>query len=255
MSRFSVDSSRLRAKLRATQFAAEHAAGAAIEELGSFLVDTLEVLSPRDTNRYVRGWIDAGRKAGVTDRPLPSVVASRNQDQYLEKLEKQVEYWQDRVAYARGRIEQYQRWDAEAPPRKDGKPRSKRTAQPYYAKMVRVEQSSLKRLKRATEELAKARGSDGFVFFDVEGIAQRKQGRKLSTVREKVYGGEGRVIRGGTMAVVELRNKEPHARIVERHPHLGHPVATAKQIVAAAGARPVSNAYKKELLARSPMAA
>lgn len=255
MSRFSVDSSRMRAKLRATEYAADEARDAAVETLGAFVVDTLETLSPRDTNRYVRGWIDAGRKAGVTDKPLPPVVASRDREKVLEKLRAQVEFWQGRLDYARGRMRQYEEADATAAPRRDGKPRSKRTAQPYYAKMKRLERRSVKQLQRAGEELAKAEGSEGVIFFDMEGIVQRRQNRSLSTVRDTVYGGDGRVIRSGASGIVELINREPHATIVERHPHLGHPVATARLLIKAAGVKPVGNAYTRELLKRSPMAA
>lgn len=254
MARASVDNTRLMAKIKATQAVARLAAHEGGRALGGAFVAAVEPLSPRDTNRYVRAWIDAGNRAGVTSMPLPPVVASRNQDRYIEKLRAQVEFWAGRVRYARGRMAQYEQWDAAAPPRRDGSPRAKRVAQPYYKKMKRLEQTSLRRLQRAGEELAKAQqGGDGFLFFDAEGVVQRRQGRKLSTVREKVYGGTGRVWQAGTRIVVELRNREPHGVIIERHPHLGHPVATAKEIVRTAGLAPVSRAYKKELIARSPL--
>ena len=252
MSTFNADLSGLNAKLRALEFAAEHAGNASVEAIGGLLVDTLETLSPRDTNRYVRAWIQAGRDAGVTEKPMPPLRASRNRERYLEKLRAQLEFWAGRLRYARGRMEQYENHDAQARPRKDGTPRAKRTAQPYYAKMKRLARRAEKQIERAARELEKAEGSEAFVFFDVEGITQRRQGRSLSTVRDTVYGGEGRMLRHGTTAYVELRNKEPHARIVERHPHLGHPVATAKQLVRVAGVRPAGTAYRAALKQHAP---
>jgi hypothetical protein len=252
MSTFNVDLSRMRAKMRALEFASEHAKNRGVEAVGGLLVDVLDDLSPKDTNRYVRAWIEAGRKAGVTDRPLPALRESRDREKYLEKLRSQLEFWIGRRNYARSRMEQYERYDATAPPRKDGKPRRKRTSQPYYAKMKKLENRAGKQVERAARELTRAEGSEHFIFFDAESIVQRKQNRSLSTVRHKHYGGEGRVIRSGTTAIVELRNKEPHALPVERHPHLGHPAATAKQIVQLAGAKPAGKAYKAALARHAP---
>jgi len=254
MSTFNVDLSRMRAKMRALEHASDYAADKSVEALGGVLVDILDELSPRDTNRYARAWIDAGRKAGVTDRPLPPLRASRNHERYLERLRAQLEYWSGKRAYAVSRMEQYERLDAKAEPRKDGKPRKKRTAQPYYAKMVRMAEHAGKQVERAARELTRAEGSEAFIFFDAESIVQRKQNRSLSTVRHTVYGGEGRIVRHGTTAFVELRNKEPHARIVEQHPHLGHPVATAKQVIRLAGIKPAGRAYRDALAKRAPAA-
>lgn len=250
-----VDTRQLDRKIAATLAATVAARGRGGLALGAVFVETVDDLTPKDTNRLSNGWLEAGLEAGVSDRPMRPIVPSKDQDHYLAKLEEQVDFWAGQVQYARARMRQYERADASAMPRRDGKPRAKRVNQPFYTKMQRLEKKAVKNLRRSGEELEKARGVEGFVFFDADSYISRKAGRALSTVRTKVYGGGGRRYMAGGRQVVELTNREPHGRIVEKHPFLGHPVATAKEVVRASGAVMVGRAYKKELLARSPMAA
>jgi len=249
-----VDTTQLWKKVKATQAASKFARDAAGDELGGVFVEAVDELTNKDTNRLSNGWIEAGRKAGVSDRAMRPIVKSKNQDKYIKKLEDQVDYWAKRLEFARFVQKSYEEKDAAALPRKDGKPRARRVKQPYYQKMKKLERRAAKRVVRAGEELEKAKGADGFIFFDADSYIQRKANRSLSTVRDKVYGGDGRTEVIGGRLVIELTNKEPHGRIVEKHPYLGHPVATAKEVVRRFGIKRVAKKYRDELKARSPMA-
>lgn len=254
MSKTTLRSSQLDEKIKATIRVAKEARKESVQEMGNLFVEAIDSLTPKDTNRLANGWIDAGRKAGVTDQPLRPIVASANQDKYISQLNEQIDFWIARIRFYEGRMRWYEEQDAKALPKKNGKRRKRRTSQPYYRKMKRLEKKSRKRLVRSIEELEKALSGDGFLFYDAESYVNRRQNRSLSTVRDKVYGGDGYVDQIGAKIIVTLINKEPHARIVEKHPHLGHPVATSLQIVRAFGIRKISKAYKKKLLEKSPMA-
>lgn len=259
-----VNSAVLERKLRATITASRMAADAGIKELGATGVEVLVDLSPRDTNSYVNGWISAGRSAGVTDRPLFPYVESRNRSRFVQRLVDQIEETRRVAEHYESRAERYEFYvrkarenDFAAGPRKDGKPRKPRAATASHQKNIRLAKEyaakarrARKRIDRAKEELAKVVGADTFIFFD-----NRFDGRNLSTVRTQRYGGVGIIKRVGNRRVVELTNQEPHVRPVERNPALGHPVATAKALMAAAGKASAGRAYRAELRRRSPMAA
>lgn len=240
-------------KIHATKRVSQIAKKDSGEHLGSAFVEAVVELTPKDTNRLANGWIDAGRKAGVSNRmPLPLEESSRR-DQYLKQMQEEMVGFAKTISRLRGWMEFYEREDAQNPVTKSGKPRKKRTSQPYYRKLQRRVAKAEWRLDRVIEEYEKALGSEHFIFFDREAFIQRKSNRSFSTVRMEPIGGDGRVYTDGDRLIIELINREPHGTIVERHPHLGHPVATAKELVRRAGLRPVARAYLTELRAKSPM--
>ena len=248
-----VQTENLRRKIAATQKVADIAKADAAEPLGGAFIEAVVELTPKDTNRLANAWIDAGNKAGISDRPLMPLNRSSRHDEYLRQLQEEMVGFATLISRAQGWIDYYERLDRTDGIKKDGTPRKKRTRQRYYKKQLRYKAKAEQRLDRVIEEYEKALGSDHIIFFNREDFIQRKSNRSFSTVRDIVYGGSGRVFFDGTRMVIELISHEPHGNPVEKHPHLGHPVATAKQLVRSAGIRPVSRAYKATLRAKSPM--
>lgn len=232
-----VDTSGLHRKLRFLESVGHEADEAAVIALAGFAAETLADLTPRDTNRAANGWIQAGRAAGVTHIPMLPYQPSRRREEFLKKIEAEMDALAGKVASDESMMDFYRQEDARnaSKPTRSGKPRKRRVDQPYYKKLVRRARKNRKSLDRLTEEYKKALGSESFIFFDSDSFIQRRQGRRFSTVRDKIYGGEGRMEKDQNGVRVELINKEPHVRIIERHPHLGHPIATTRAVVYSAG--------------------
>lgn len=251
-------------KIRATVTASRVAADAGIRSLGGTLVEILDQLSPKDTHRYVNGWILAGRDAGVTEKQPYPLVESARRSRFVQRLTDQITEYEKLLKYYEGRVAQHEHYaararqdDFSAGPRQDGRPRKRRVNQPWYQRNTkkineykRKAKAAEKRLQRAAEERAKVVGDATFIFFD-----RNFSGRNLSTVRTTVYGGVGRIDNGPRGPTVHLTNREPHVRPVERNSRLGHPATTAKALIAAAGKTAAVNAYRAELRKRSPLAA
>jgi hypothetical protein len=213
--------------------ARETAAADAGSALAGAFVEAHTDVSPKDTNRYANGFIDAGRKAGVTDRPLLPYQRSARHEAYVEKLEKQLE------GYVKVR-DTWQTWQ-------NHYISSHRTGEPYYRKIVRRLKKAEKNVTRAIRELGRAYGSESIIFFDREAYANRRQSRSLSTVRAEPVGGRGEVVTGPHGAVTILTNMEPHAVLVNRNPNLGHPVTAAIQATRVLGLQRVSKKYVEGL--------
>ena len=213
--------SRVEAAERVLPFAAEEAA---VAQAGVF-VDAVAVLTRRDTNRLVRGWIIAGRQVGATERAVPPVQVSKRGAEIERKLTEQVERTTAIWRMWRSWQEHYQR--------------ERRTGQPYYRKITRELRKADRRRERAVEQLRLFLEADGVgvIFFDVENPTQRNQNRRLSTVRTNIHGGKGEVVRTGDAAGVALTNLEPHFWVVERNPSLGHPATAAATAAAVRGCR------------------
>jgi uncharacterized protein YdcH (DUF465 family) len=244
-----VKSDQLDRKIRAVTRAAQAGQQAGIEELGKLAVELLVDLSPRDTNRYVNGWIIAGIGARVSRIAPYMVKQSSRHQQYLDALAEQVATLERLVRLDTTRLDSARRQDATAPPRLDGKPRARRVNQPWFRQTQSRLMEREKRLKRARKQLKDALGADSFLFFGADAVAERGNKRKLSTIRTKEYGGKGRRVMTDAGVLLELINLEPHVRIVEKHPHLGHPVATTRALLRAVGAGRAIAAYKKALRA------
>lgn len=248
-----IDDSEFRRKLAAMPGPLDEISRAGLESLGGDFVGHVEKLTPTDTNRLVNGWLDAGQKAGVSNTPLRPLKASSRRDQYLKQMQEEMVGFAKQISRLNGWMEFYERQDAQNPVTKTGKPRKKRTNQPYYRKLQRRVAKAERRLDRVIEEYEKALGSDSFIFFDREAFVQRKSNRAFSTVRDKPYGGDGSIFRQGLMWVLSLINREPHGNIVERHPRLGHPVATAKQLVKSDGVQRLRRLIKSRIRNNTPM--
>lgn len=194
-----------------------------------------------DTNRYINGWIFALHAIGITSVRKKVYNKSSRYEQYVQKLTEQ----RDRAVRALEReediLERYRLHDALAPPRKDGQPRKKRLEQPHAIRKIERVEWLRKQVKRTERELRRALGSETIIFFDR--FANERRTRENHTVRHKLYGGTGKLYTVGEQLIVELDNKEPHARLVEKHPKIGHPMKAAFAALKHVGLRRASKAY------------
>jgi len=60
-----------------------------VEQINALVAVRVEETSPRDTNRFVRGWLMACGDIGPIPAMIPGVVASARHQQYLAYLEKE----------------------------------------------------------------------------------------------------------------------------------------------------------------------
>jgi hypothetical protein len=247
-----VNSTVMERKIRATVTASRVSAQAGVRELGAAAVDVLDTLSPKDTHRYVNAWILAGRDAGVTDKQPYPYNESRRAQAWLDELAKEEAAFARSVARYQAFKDLSDRADAAraGQRKKNGKGYAKRATTRSYRDNVRKLRAAEKRLARVRQEIAKAAGNPGFVFFSA-----RFSKRNYSTVRTAIFGGTGSLKMTPRGPVVSLTNKEPHARPVEKNPNLGHPVATTKALLGAVGTARAGRAYRADLRKRSPMAA
>lgn len=244
-------------KIRATQAASSAARDAGGLEMVRVFTDAVDELVPKDTNRAANGWREAARKAGLRDVPMLTLRPSTSRAKFLEQMERELAHFVGQIERAQGWVDKYDREDATRHSRRksNGKLPKRRRSQPYYKKQKAIIRKATKNATRVAEELAKAEGNEHAIFFDANAYAQRRKNRAFTTVRDKVYGGDGFVHLDRARIIVTLVNREPHMRIIERHPHLGHPVATAKAIARVRGVRAVSRRYRNEIRDRSPLGA
>jgi hypothetical protein len=138
--------------------------------------------APVDTGRFRKNLAEAANDAGVGPLPVNRTGRSRFAAVYLQRLLESVSYWTMMD-------ERYQR--------------ERRTGQPFYAKILR-------KRERAELELRRFETTNDAIV--IGGL----YGQKDPTVRYKHYRGRGRVRQTKTRTIVELRNTEAHASIVER---------------------------------------
>ena len=120
--------------------------------------------------------------------------------------------------------------------------------QPHVAEKLRKIRKLRKEVERTERELRRALGSESIIFFDRN--ANERRTRENHTVRHKIYGGDGKLFTIGDQLFVELSNQEPHARLVEAHPKLGHPVKAAYAALRHIGIRRASTSYMNRMAKR-----
>ncbi len=200
----------------------------AIEIWGEAYTNYLAIKSPRNTNRYVRGWIQAGNMAGVTSLPEPRIVPLRETERgkYIERLQLQLDVRQKRVDKLTAI---FNAWYASKPNRKLGT---------YGRKLQRELKAAENSRDIAWKWLTKAEESESFLFM----AASPKAKRKTASIREKVYGGVGSQTHREDSSQIMLRNKEPHCRILEARLGL---VREAKRFATQVMRRQVAAEYVK----------
>lgn len=177
-------------------------------------------LSPRDTNRYVRAWIEAVGQAGSSPMPLPALVASKGAEYIRKRITRQ---WVDQH---RQRLRLEKLLSAWYPPgRKIGA---------WGRKKQRELEKMKKREERLAQEIETLAGSEGVAVILIGG--RGKNG--FATVRTKYYGGRGHV--DVASGIVYLSNMEPHAAIIESKFKVKR---TVNRLVKMTGAKIVSIGY------------
>lgn len=172
----------------------------------------------RDTNRYIRAWIQAGQKVGATSQPMPAVQNSRYLNLHLEAYQAYIDRLEGQAEAAKATLEA---WYVRKGRRDD------RTSQ-------RLKNTIEKKTRQAEEkrqEMRRVAEATGAIVIDAGriykgGPSERHKGGKQAdrlindkrnkpSARLRIYGGDGRIYQGATVSYVLLRNAEAHAAIVE----------------------------------------
>lgn len=237
-----VDISKLRRRLRAAGAARANAASAAMAVMVQTLGENLAVNSPRDTNRYVRGWMQAATQAGAKGLPQPQLQPSRFRSVQETALKRQYIFWNTKA-------EIRQRWLT--------KWWYSRGLDPAESRLGRKAESEYQRFRKRADK-ARQEWLDFIVAKDpvivigrtlgnrgVRGKADAG-GRALITIRREVYGGTGAVVIRRDRIDAYLHNREPHARIVEaRH----HTFAKSFAVLKVFGVRRAGSTFVKHVKA------
>lgn len=164
---------------------------AAMIEMTRTILVRVAATAPRDTNRYVRGWMEAGNAAGVGRFHVPGLNRASRYMQIKKRLSDEIEWWSYIVMRNRNQV----------PPRHD-----------KWANQAE------RRLARAQEEYKRFFQAEGGAVIGIN-VYSALGGSKPVRALPKIYGGTGRIIslEAGRGTVVQLHNKEAHASMVERN--------------------------------------
>jgi len=192
MIRLNLDDSLLRRRveraLRNRRAARRDALGVVVEQFVRVLVRE----GPRDTNRFVRAYQQAANDLGLGPFLVLDVVPGKD------------------VARRERLVRQLRKWSAivelnERAGRTTYKGVKRTGPDKNYLRAVRLRDRAAKELAEFAENSLVIGGRRGS-----RGVGQ------LATVRTKIFGGKGRWIEAGGDLFAEVRNLEPHARIVQR---------------------------------------
>jgi hypothetical protein len=227
-----MDISRLLRRMKAIKNVRGELEAATLRAVGPLLIQRIAITAPRDTNRFVRGWILAGRDAGITNLPTPIVIDSHRKDQYVQRL---AEQWSRARALADRLHAKYDQWYG----------RSGRRPGAYGGRLQRDILKAEERASRAYEELQLAETVKGFIFIgqgkavaqgSMRGFNQRHGLGRIATVRVRIYGGRGAIRVQQNSAYLVLHNLEPHATLVEnRHRVYRNAVSAIPQLARVGG--------------------
>jgi hypothetical protein len=195
----------------------------AMRDYGAELVVAMANIAPRDTNRYVNAWLEAGEQAALSGIParVPLVVSSHHA-RYVELLERQVEDYQRAWEAADARVEAikgllWSWYDSKGRKRDAFYNRKQRELRTALAQAVRAR----RRLDQTVAALAKAQPGIAYSFIYGRSARRGANGRRVSArlhrVLPIVYGGYGRMRTEKGKVILELVNLEAHANIVERN--------------------------------------
>jgi len=242
-----VDLRGLRARHARMRQNAEAARRAALHRGISLWAHEVAERSPRDTNRFVRGWIQAAQAVGVTGLIEPIVQSSKYLEVYVEAYEFEIARLGQKLWAAHKTLTQ-------------GVPGRGGTLRPVKGvRRARLEQtraSLLARIAAKREELRKLLATEGAIVIgagkvwladDGPGIALSQKSTR-PTVRLKIYGGQGRVYETQGRSVYILHNLEPHTSLVE----FRHKVAAqARDGLQFFGIKAIRQVYLNRVLGRS----
>lgn len=204
-------------------------------EMNGLLAWRVSDTSPRDTNRFVRGWMLAAKDVGPIPVMIPAVKSTSRHAEYMKYLQKELTRLMNERKAVAGMIDFWY----------TSKPNRNRNT-PAYREMSAKVRKLDKWIVRVQEEIAKAGGDETVLLMDKE-----RGRRNYSTVRVGVYGGEGSIRRIVGKTLVRWHNKEPHATIIERKYGI---IRNAMGMVKRAGLVRVKKTLVRELTAMSKAA-
>lgn len=233
------------------------ASRAALLELGDAFVTFIIRTAPRDTNRFVRGYILAWNSIpGARKKTLPPLEVSEFADRIEDALRRDLAFatrvregFHKKVRRLKGIRANTARGGARGESLSSLDKRI-RKAERELDKAGDLEDRAITNLE--SFERAKANNEPGFAI-----VFARRRGKKgsktaLSRVSrvftaDRTFGGVGRLVRIGPDAwALQLENLEPHARIVNRRTRV---VSRAAALARRAGARRASDRAIRELQA------
>lgn len=203
-----IDDSQFRRKVRQLAVQSVFAGEKAIRVQGAYVAGLCVENSKKhvDTGRNLRGWQLCYNSIGEGKVPVQTVKPSRVRDAIRKKLEAQV----DRLAAVRAT---YERW-IEIQKRRKG-----HEGWPSFRKLVKKHKRIREIEDRALEQLFIYQTDTSEATLLIGGRRTKAQYSKsrLRTVRTgmRLFGGDSRVYRAGSRWLIEIRNREPHARILE----------------------------------------
>ena len=195
-----VDTSELRARLMDLRARVPAITRIAALEMNALLAERVAETSPRDTNRFVRGWLLAAMDVGPITVAVPNVAASARHSEYVDYLNRELRRAQKVL---QGIVAVIDLWYTSKP--------NRRRNTPAYRELERKRKKQEKWIGRITEELKKLNDDPSALLFDKE-----RGNRNYSTVRTGVHGGRGVLVRLPGKTVVRWHNLEAHATIIER---------------------------------------
>jgi len=176
----------------------------AVAFLGRRISQQVSVRAPRDTGRFVRGYLLAFQKIGHFEGSMPALQHSKYIEQAIKILVDQHKFWSNAAASNRKTLlERYP----------NGPQRGRMAG--YKAVRKRLEKSQDLAM-RAQQELSKFRSAPYGIIMSPLRWEFTPEGRRLITVRPNPYGGDGTIIEGDTSTKARILTKEPHAEFVER---------------------------------------
>lgn len=186
--------------------------------------------APKDTNRFVRAYQQAGNDLGLGPYVVAPVLPGRFQAN-VRRLQNQVFKWDYIVS----------RYEREGRTMYKGVKKNGPDKGYVKAKALR---------DRAVEELNKLlEAGEGSGAIVMGGSKKAKGVKRLATVRTQVYGGEGRWLVGPNTTAARIHNKEPHASIVDRNTRV---VSNGMRAVRRFGGQRVSEKYLREAAKGTP---
>lgn len=229
-------------RLRKMRAAGHTARSAFVHAMGQIFLQHVVKFAPIDTHRYVRGWLMASAEAGFKTTALPPLRKSKHFETLKHLLERQIILTKRQITLEELKLAWYEDSD------RLGRQRPKIG---YYHKLVDKIYEAKARAQRAKEEFEKFAGSDTAIAMmrksgaAMNGYERNLRGSALQlTVRDKVYGGRGRMIRGSNSDALALHNLEPHCRAVEKYKK---PVGRAKMALSAAGVQKLKPVYVQQM--------
>lgn len=207
-------------------------------EMAAAVCEIAHLMARKDTHRYARALAQIGNKTGYGSIPVDRVEPSRFAGLIEQRLEEQVQKFDDRLKEDKDRLE---RWYPGGPPR------NPKTG--YYHELNARIRRNEKLLARSKEELEKVRGAGGesaLLIGGFFGVDYRQQGRALATVRIPIYGGDVHYVLSPGRTMVVMHNKEPHASFVEKRDRTTDKAIDLFRMV---GVRRVARKYVKDAMA------